>query len=132
MVFAVYEARERQLTLANSGLPYPLLARDEGIDVIEVRGFPMGLPVPNGTYDETTLTLRSGDTIVFCSDGVGDCLDEGGTRFGWPRVKEILAQTRSRSAQHIADELIRATDKYANNPHVTDDRTIVVIKVAGA
>ncbi len=129
MIFAIYEARTRRLILANSGIPYPFLMRDGRIETIEVRGLPMGLPLANGPYDETVLSLRPGDTMVFCSDGVADCFNETGRRFGWGRVQEVLAQARTRSAQHIADELIRATDEYANNPHLTDDRTVVVIKV---
>ncbi len=130
MVFAVYETRSRRLTLANSGLPYPFLLRDDRIEAIKVQGFPMGLPVANGPYDEVALSLRPGDTIVFCSDGVADCMDETGRRFGSDRVEQVLTRARRRSAQHIADELIRATNAHANNPHVTDDRTIVVLKVA--
>ncbi len=131
MAFAVYEASRRRLTLANSGLPYPFLLRDDRIETIEVSGLPMGLAQSGGPYDETTLSLRPGDTIVFCSDGVADCLDETGHRFGSSRVQEVLAGARPRSAQHIADELIRATDRHANTSDVTDDRTVVVIQVAG-
>ena len=47
------------------------------------------------------------------------------------RVEEVLAGACPRSAQHIADELIRATDRHANTSDVTDDRTVVVIKVVG-
>lgn len=39
---------------------------------------------------------------------------------------------RPRSAQHTADELIRATDAYAHISLATYDRTVGVIKVAGA
>ena len=131
MAFAVYEASRRRLTLANAGLPYPYLLRDDRIETIEVSGLPMGLAQSGGPYDETTLSLRPGDTIVFCSDGVADCLNETGHRFGSSRVEEVLAGARTRSAQHIADELIRATDRHANTSDVTDDRTVVVIKVAG-
>ncbi len=131
MAFAVYEAGQRRLTLANSGLPYPFLLRDDRIETIEVNGLPMGLTQSCDPYDETTLSLRPGDTIVFCSDGVGDCFNETEDRFGSSRVEEVLAGARSRSAQHIADELIRATDRHANTSDVTDDRTVVVIRVTG-
>ena len=132
MVFAIYETRNRRLTLANSGLPYPFLVRDDRIETIKVRGLPMGLSLAEGPYDETMLSLRPGDTIVFCSDGLGDCLSETEGRFGWGRVEEVLAKARPRPAQHIADELIRATDEHAHTSQVIDDRTVVVIKVAGA
>ncbi len=131
MVFAVYEASQRRLILANSGFPYPFLLRDDRIETIKVSGLPMGLTEPGSPYEETTLSLRPGDTIVFCSDGVGDCLNETGHRFGSSRLKEVLAGARPRSAQYMADELIRATDRHANTSDVTDDRTVVVIKVTG-
>src|SRR5260221_6652861 len=43
MAFAVYDAGERRLTLANAGAPYPVLVRDGEVQQIRVAGVPLGL-----------------------------------------------------------------------------------------
>lgn len=43
----------------------------------------------------------------------------------------LLVELAPRSAREIASRLLRATDSYvAENTHHTDDRTVVVLKVA--
>lgn len=43
----------------------------------------------------------------------------------------LLVELAPRSAEEIASGLLRATDSYiAENAHHTDDRTVVVLKVA--
>jgi len=69
MAFAVYDAGERRLTLANAGAPYPILVRDGEVQQIRVGGIPLGL-FPDTEYDEVTIELRSGDTVLFASDGI--------------------------------------------------------------
>ena len=130
MIFAIYDATRRTLTLANSGLPYPFLVRGDRVETIEVKGLPLGLPMEPSRYDEVVLPLRPGDTVVLCSDGVGDCQDTDGHGFGRDRIESVLVETRYRSAREIADGLVRATDRHANNPQASDDRTVVVVKVA--
>src|SRR6202162_303837 len=43
MAFAVYDAGERRLTLANAGAPYPILLRDGNVQQVRVAGVPLGL-----------------------------------------------------------------------------------------
>jgi sigma-B regulation protein RsbU (phosphoserine phosphatase) len=132
MIFGIYDPTRRTLTLANSGLPYPFLVRGNRVETIEIRGLPLGLPVEPDRYDEVVLPLRPGDTVVLCSDGLEDCQDTDGRGFGRDRVESVLMETRHRSAREIADGLIRATDRHANNQQASDDRTVVVVKVAEA
>ncbi|PYU44126.1 MAG: serine/threonine protein phosphatase, partial [Acidobacteria bacterium] len=43
MLFAVYDASTRKLTLANAGGPYPLLVRKGQVQAIRLEGVPLGL-----------------------------------------------------------------------------------------
>src|SRR2546429_4299902 len=43
MLFAVYDASTRKLTLANAGGPYPLLVRNGQVRAIRLEGVPLGL-----------------------------------------------------------------------------------------
>src|SRR5919197_235801 len=73
MCYAIFDLKRRLVTLANSGLPYPVRASAEGVAQIELPGVPLG-SFPGSTYDELTYALHAGDLFVFCSDGVFEAM----------------------------------------------------------
>lgn len=89
-VFSVYDANTRSLTLANSGGPYPLLVRDGAVQSIRVTGIPLGL-FPDTEYDQITVELLPGDTILFASDGILESANANFEEFGADRLSAVLA-----------------------------------------
>ena len=80
-------------------------------------------------YEEKTLKAREGDAVVFCSDGLLECENPDGEAFGVGRLRDLLGELRSRAAQEIADELNRATVRFAGDgSRQHDDHTVVVLK----
>jgi phosphoserine phosphatase RsbU/P len=130
MIFAVYDAGGRRLTLANAGGPYPLLIRDGGIQEIRIAGVPLGL-FPNTEYDELTLELQLGDVLIFASDGILDTENSEEEDFGSNRLNAVLQKiTPVEAALEISDRILDATSEYSGSafaPH--DDRTLLVLRV---
>src|SRR6266852_118183 len=81
MVFAVYDAGARRLTLGNAGGPYPLLLRGGAVREIRLDGVPLGL-FPDTEYDEVTVDLRLGDIVLFASDGILESENQEQVEFG--------------------------------------------------
>ena len=81
MLFAVYDAAHRRLTLANAGGPYPLLYRDAQVRSVRLEGVPLGL-LSGTQYDETSLDLMPGDIVVFASDGILESANAADEEFG--------------------------------------------------
>jgi sigma-B regulation protein RsbU (phosphoserine phosphatase) len=130
MLFAVYDASSRKLTLANAGGPYPLLVRNGRVEAILLEGVPLGL-IPDTEYDETTIDLEPGDVLVFASDGILESENPTREEFGPERLAALLAAiSHGHSAREIADQILAATDGHSGagiEPH--DDRTLVVLRV---
>jgi sigma-B regulation protein RsbU (phosphoserine phosphatase) len=130
MLFAVYDASNRKLTLANAGGPYPLLVRKGRVQAILVEGVPLGL-IPDTEYDETTIDLEPGDVLVFASDGILESENPTREEFGPERLAALLAAIpQGDSAREITDRILAATDGHSGAglaPH--DDRTLVVLRV---
>jgi len=130
MLFAVYDASTRKLTLANAGGPYPLLVRKGQVQAIRLEGVPLGL-IPDTQYDETTIDLEPGDVVLFASDGILESENAAQEEFGPERLKEILSAISQRdSAQAITEQILAATDGHSGAglaPH--DDRTLVALRV---
>ena len=130
MLFAVYDASSRKLTLANAGGPYPLLVRNGRVQAILLEGVPLGL-IPDTQYDETTIDLEPGDVLVFASDGILESENAAQEEFGPERLISLLAAiSQGDSARAIADRILAETDNHSGTdvaPH--DDRTLVVLRV---
>jgi len=130
MLFAVYDASSRKLTLANAGGPYPLLVRNGRVQAILLEGVPLGL-IPDTQYDETTIDLEPGDVLVFASDGILESENPTREEFGPERLAALLAAiSLGDSAREITDQILAATDGHSGEgiaPH--DDRTLVVLRV---
>jgi sigma-B regulation protein RsbU (phosphoserine phosphatase) len=130
MLFGIYDAPSRRLTLANAGGPYPLLLRDGQVQTICLEGVPLGL-IPNTQYDETTIDLQPGDVVLFASDGILESENAVQQEFGLQRLSALLCGIIPEdSARAIADRILSETDNHSGPdavPH--DDRTLVVLRV---
>ena len=130
LLFAIYDASRRRLTLANAGGPYPLLIRGGVVEAIRLEGVPLGL-LPEIEYDEITLDLQPGDVVLFASDGILESENAAQEEFGPVRLAALLAGLSPEdSASAIAEQILAATDIHSGvgiAPH--DDRTLLVLRV---
>ena len=129
MLFAVYDAPSRRLTVSNAGSPYPLLVRNGIASEIRVEGVPLGL-LADSAYEETSIDLRAGDIFLFASDGIIESENASEEQFGTQRLKSLLATfAPAASAAEIASDILSATDGHSDPgvpPH--DDRTVIVLR----
>jgi sigma-B regulation protein RsbU (phosphoserine phosphatase) len=130
MVFAVYDAGARRLTLANAGGPYPLLVRQGAVQEIHMEGVPLGL-FPETEYEETSLELQPGDFVLFATDGIHESENANKEEFGHVRLAALLARVLpDQLATAISENILTATDEHSGvgvPPH--DDRTLLVLRV---
>jgi sigma-B regulation protein RsbU (phosphoserine phosphatase) len=128
LCYAMFDLRRKQVTFANSGLPYPIRYTGGKAAQIPMPGMPLG-SFPGSTYDEITLDLTLGDVFVFCSDGISEAFNEAGDEFGSARVIEVLEQTYQQSAKDIVGAIFGAMQAFRKDAEQTDDQTAVVVKI---
>ena len=130
MLFGVYDAGARRLTVANAGAPYPLLIREGKIEEIRVGGIPLGLFL-DSEYEITSLDLLPRDVVVFASDGILESFNGEKEEFGAERLAKVLQNLpQESSAEAVSDAILYATDQFTGfsaAPH--DDRTLRVLRV---
>src|SRR6476660_611074 len=81
LCYSFFDFKRRAVTIANSGLPYPVRCSGGECGQIELPGVPLG-SFPGVTYDEITLPLHAGDVFVFCTDGIFEAAAADGKEFG--------------------------------------------------
>src|SRR5262249_22629178 len=127
---AVFDLKRRTVTLANSGLPYPIRASGDTVAQIELPGVPLG-SFAGSAYDELTFDLAPGDLFVFCSDGVFEANDALGREFGAERLLQVVAATRAQPAREIVDAIFTAVQEFRADTPPNDDMTAVALKITG-
>jgi sigma-B regulation protein RsbU (phosphoserine phosphatase) len=126
--FATWQKARRKLRLANAGQTQPLLWKDGHVEQIDLSGFPIGI-FDDATYDEWSVTLASGDILLFFSDGLTEAVNREGKFFGTHRIKDLLAANAKLSSNELADRLLDAVQEFTEGGAITDDRALVVMKV---
>ena len=129
MCYAVFDLKRRSLTLANSGLPYPIRASAGEVSQIELPGVPLG-SFQGSTYDELTFALHSGDLFVFCSDGVFEAMDSTGQEFTAARLLEVIGRSRELAPREVVANIIGAVEAFRAGAPPNDDMTAVVVRIS--
>jgi len=126
--FATWQKGRHALRLANAGQTQPLLWKDGHVEQIKLSGFPIGI-FDDATYEEWSVRLKSGDILLFFSDGLTEAANREGKFFGAGRIKELLATHAHLNSSELADRLLEAVEEFTQGGAITDDRTLVVMKV---
>ena len=128
LCYAVFDLKRRTVTLANSGLPYPVWSSGETCRQIELPGVPLG-SFFGMTYDEIMLPVSVGDCFVFYSDGVSEAMNSQGEEFGVARLMEIVQATRDQTAANIVAAILQAVEAHRAGFPPNDDMTMVVVRI---
>jgi phosphoserine phosphatase RsbU/P len=126
--FATWRRPTRKLRLANAGQTQPLLYRRGHCEQLKLVGFPLGI-YDDVTYEEWVTNLDPGDILVFQSDGLSEATDPDGNFFGIPRIAALIEQNAGLTADELADRLLAGVQEFTRGMAITDDRTLVVMKV---
>ena len=128
LCYALFDMKRRVVTLANSGLPYPVRCSGDTVTQVELPGVPLGL-FAGSTYDEITFDLAPGDVFVFCSDGVYDANDARGNDFGLERLLQIVRDTHQQPAREIVNAIFSAVQDFRGDTPPNDDMTAVAVRI---
>src|ERR671914_2223901 len=90
-LYGVLEPESGRFRFANAGHDLPYVKRSEGSEELRARGMPLGL-MPGMPYEEKEMVLAPGDSLLLHSDGIVEAHDPAGEMFGFPRLKQAVAQ----------------------------------------
>src|SRR5918995_229847 len=88
---AVLNPERGSLRYANAGHDVPYLHRSGGPEELRARGMPLGL-MPGIEYEENETVLDAGEVALFYSDGLVEAHGPEGDLFGFPRLRELVAE----------------------------------------
>ena len=116
------------MSLANAGMPLPILVRKGQSRAIRAEGVPLGL-LENVEYQQETVNLETGDLLVFFSDGITEAPNLQLEEFGTRRLESVLRQNAHKPPQDIVSQVFKDVRAYEAGRPQRDDQTLVVLHV---
>jgi phosphoserine phosphatase RsbU/P len=130
-IYAVLDMGQRTLQLACAGHPRPLLARASGdVEALSVDAVVPLLLMDIGDVPCTEHRLRSGDRVLFYTDGITDRRSREGSMYEEDRLVSALTSVARLSAAAIVDGLVKDVDAFGDDDEPHDDQTLLVIGIS--
>lgn len=126
MLAAVINTRKKSVTFANAGFTnFPAVVYGNSIEKIEVTGIPISNWVDDPEYKEMTVRFKTGDRMIFFSDGISEMRSSSRSFIGGDYMYSFLSDKEKHADDIISEVFTNANieDKY----YVKDDITIAVI-----
>ncbi|MCU0727341.1 MAG: SpoIIE family protein phosphatase [Planctomycetes bacterium] len=122
-----------EIVVANAGHPAGVILRRgaPAAESADAEGILLGI-LPDTKYEERTLYLGKGDTLLLYTDGVVEAGDESGRRFGVDRLFRSLTMASRRSATQGVDAILGEARAFSGRRGLRDDMTVVILKRTGA
>jgi phosphoserine phosphatase RsbU/P len=118
------------LTYCNAGHNPPFVIGKTGVRRLETGGPVVGL-LEFAPYEQETVQLEVGDTIVIFSDGVSEALNPAGEEFGDGRLLAAVEHGLQSGAQDLVSHVINAVRDFSRGAAQSDDITVMVIRYLG-
>jgi sigma-B regulation protein RsbU (phosphoserine phosphatase) len=129
LMFGVLKA-DGKLTYCNAGHNPPLVIGKGGVRTLEAGGPVVGL-LEFAPYDQETIQLTTGDTIIIFSDGVSEALNSTGEEFGDDRLQAEAERSGTDPATIVVERIVGAVRTFTKGAAQSDDITVMVIRYLG-
>lgn len=127
-LYSVLDPQARTLRFANAGHGLPFQRTDGGVVELKATGMPLGL-MPDMRYEENEVQLAPGDTVLFQSDGLAEAHNAKREMFGFPRVKQLMADHPG--GAELIDTLVAELENFtADGWEHEDDVTLLSLECA--
>ncbi len=130
MFYGVIDPDKMSLTYANAGHTPPLLYRKQEYSRLTAGGGVLGVAA-DWQWQEGTVALRPGDTVLIFTDGLVEAMDFHEEAFGIDRINQavLAGLADGRNAHDILQHVLWEMRRFAGLQTRLDDLTMVAIKV---
>jgi serine phosphatase RsbU (regulator of sigma subunit) len=128
--YAILEPESGSLSYANAGHDLPYLRHRNGeAEELRARGMPLGL-MPGMSYEEKEIVFDAGESVLFYSDGLVEAHDPKGEMFGFPRLRELVAEHAEKRS--LGDFLMEQLYSFVGEGwEQEDDITLLTLRCSG-
>ena len=128
MLYAIFNPTTRTFTYSSGGHDAPLLVRSDGTSTLLplTNGIALGI-LPDFEYQQASVQLSPGDTIVLYTDGVTEAMNMDGLQLGINRVRSVFTDSPPTDAEDAGLEVVKAVVDFAQDAPQFDDITCLTL-----
>ena len=128
--YAVFNPQTREMRIASAGMAGPLHISANRCRTLELSGIPPGL-FSVAEYENLTISLKLGDSMLFFTDGITDISDVCGEQFGIARLHSLCAKNPAASPREFLENIFEAVGRFSGEREPEDDMAATVLHYAG-
>ncbi len=130
--YGIYDPATRRLDYASAGHNPPRVMHGESctptiLDAVQC--LPLAIE-PSEAYEEASIQLHVGDTLMLYTDGITEAFGPDGAMFGTARLDQILCDHEG-DLQSLIRAIIHSVEAFSAAQPAIDDRTLLVARVIG-
>jgi sigma-B regulation protein RsbU (phosphoserine phosphatase) len=123
----IFDEADGVFTYTNAGHLPPLLVRQGSVERLDVNGMVVGA-FPVAEYSESRVELRSGDLLVFFTDGVSEPENAYGDMYGEERLAELVCRCAHLTEDQIVDAVWKGVREWSGEGELADDMTLLLAR----
>lgn len=132
MIYGRLDLPTGRLQLVQAGHPHPALQRaGGGVERIGGGGLPVGV-IEAPVFEETVVTLGSGDRLLIVSDGITDACSRRGELLGDEGLRTILQLNAPLSGFGLLESMCWSVSEFASGERQDDVSALLVEYLAPA
>jgi sigma-B regulation protein RsbU (phosphoserine phosphatase) len=128
LFFTLVDIENKVLSCCNAGHDQPILLKKSG-DIIRLKtgGIPLGF-MQDFVFEEESIVMEPGDTLIMYSDGITEAMDEEGQEYSEEKLLALCNEFSYLSADEIKKRIVSAVHSHARNVPQSDDMTLLILK----
>jgi serine phosphatase RsbU (regulator of sigma subunit)/putative methionine-R-sulfoxide reductase with GAF domain len=127
--YAIWDPTTRLLSYANGGHNPPMLLQANGhTQLLSGNGMALGV-LPTIELNTHTITMKTGDTLIFYTDGITEAMNENYDEFGISRLRLSASNHHQNSATTTLQAIQTAVQLHTGDAPQFDDMTLIIAKV---
>jgi predicted ester cyclase len=129
--YCILDPENGSLRYANAGHDLPYLHRNGDAEELRARGMPLGL-IASMEYEEKEIALDAGEAALFYTDGLVEAHGPKGEMFGFPRLRELVAE-HAEEERSLGDLLLGELYSFVGEGwEQEDDITLLTLRRSAA
>lgn len=128
LFYAVIDVKEKALVYCNCGHEPTALIRGSEIVDLEDGGLVLGVE-GQAEYEIGTVELKSGDNLLFYTDGLIDAVNFEGKFWGRENLLKSVVRCDNDSAEYMVKNILRYRRRFVGLADQIDDTSIIVAKI---
>ena len=129
LFYSIFDPKNSEFCYANGGHNEPIIVHPDGSTTVipPTGGTALGI-LPGIPYQEETVSLQSGDTVILYTDGITEAFNSQGELFGLDRLCAVFRDRQPTSAKDASTIVFDAVNTFAGDEPQSDDQACLVFR----